>query len=215
MKHAHPSFVAIFGRTIHRGTAALVLALGLLWAVACQPAPAADAISGPRPAAWAMAIQRPGLSNFFQVSPSLYRGAQPDATGFKELEKLGIRTVINLRHNHDDTPLLQDTSLRNIHIPINTWALDTNDVARFIGAATDTNNWPVFVHCQHGADRTGALVAMYRILVEGWSKPEAIREMTEGGFGHHAVFKNLVTLIENAGLPPAPTNAATKIVPKP
>ena len=36
---------------------------------------------------------------------------------------------------------------------------------------------PVFVHCKHGADRTGTMVAFYRILFEGWSKDEAIREM--------------------------------------
>ena len=61
----------------------------------------------------------------------------------------------------------------------------------------DSNNTPVFVHCQYGAERTGTMCAIYRIAVEGWNKNEAIEEMTKGGFGFHSIWKNLVDDIHN------------------
>jgi len=54
---------------------------------------------------------------------------------------------------------------------------------------------PVFFHCKHGADRTGTMCAVYRIAVCGWSKDEAIAEMTQGGFGYHTVWTNLIKFI--------------------
>jgi protein tyrosine/serine phosphatase len=69
------------------------------------------------------------------------------------------------------------------------------------------------VHCQHGADRTGMMTAIYRIAMEGWSKDDAITEMTEGGYGFHAIWKDLVEYVREldverlkreAGVSPAP-----------
>ena len=56
---------------------------------------------------------------------------------------------------------------------------------------------PVLVHCQHGADRTGSMIAVYRVIVQGWSKDDAIREMKEGGYGFHRIWGNLPEWIEN------------------
>ena len=56
---------------------------------------------------------------------------------------------------------------------------------------------PVLVHCQHGADRTGTMCAVYRIAVDGWTKKEAIREMRDGGFNFHEVWQNLPRWIED------------------
>ena len=61
----------------------------------------------------------------------------------------------------------------------------------FLQIATNKKRTPVLVHCLHGADRTGTMCAVYRIAVQGWTKDEAIREMTEGGFNFHSVFDNL------------------------
>jgi protein tyrosine/serine phosphatase len=71
-------------------------------------------------------------------------------------------------------------------------------VVGFLKLATDTNNLPVFVHCQRGADRTGMVCAMYRITVCGWTKEEAIRELKDGGFGFNPAWKNIVRYIEKA-----------------
>jgi protein tyrosine/serine phosphatase len=141
-----------------------------------------------------------GLPNAFKINDSLYRGAQPTADGFKELRKLGIKTVVCLRSFHSDKEMVTGTGLAYEEIPINTWDMETDFVVKFLKIATDTNRLPVFFHCQHGADRTGTMCAMYRIAVCGWSKDEAIKEMIEGGFGFHSTWQNLIKFIRNADI---------------
>ncbi len=146
---------------------------------------------------WATPIEREGLPNLHKVSEDLYRGAQPTAEGMKELKKLGIKTVINLRAFHSDRDEIGDTELDYVHIRMTAWHPEEEDIIRFLKIVTDKNRTPVFVHCQYGADRTGVMSAIYRIIVDGWSKEEAIKEMTEGGFGFHKIWKNLIRFVEN------------------
>jgi protein tyrosine phosphatase (PTP) superfamily phosphohydrolase (DUF442 family) len=144
---------------------------------------------------WAQPVELPGVPNLHKVCDELYRGAQPTAEGMKQLEKLGIKTVVNLRFLLSDRDELEGTALAYEHIHMTTFHAQTKDVVRFLQIVTDSSRTPVFVHCQHGADRTGTVCAVYRIAAQGWSKDEAIEEMTKGGFGHHAVWKNLVDFI--------------------
>lgn len=140
---------------------------------------------------WAESIELPGLLNFHKVSDDLYRGAQPTAEGVKQLEKLGVKTVINLRTVHSDRDKMKGTGLSYEHISMSTWNVEEKDIIRFLQIVTDPNRTPVFVHCQHGADRTGTMCAVYRIIIQGWSKDVAIEEMTKGGFGYHSIWQNL------------------------
>ncbi len=149
-----------------------------------------------RPKSWAKPINVPGLPNFHQVNDSLYRGAQPTAEGMKHLKKMGIKTVINLRAFHSDQDEIGDTGLAYVHIPMKAWHAEEEDVVKFLKIVTNKDRTPVFVHCQHGVDRTGAVNAVYRLAVCGWNKQEAISEMTQGGFGYHKIWKNLITFIE-------------------
>ena len=155
---------------------------------------AADSLH--RPAAWAVPIEKPGLPNLHKVTEDLYRGAQPTAGGMAALQAMGIRTVVNLRARHSDADEIGALNLRRIEIPTDTWSLDEASVIRFLQIVTKTNSAPFFVHCQHGADRTGTMCAVYRIVIQGWTKDEAIREMTEGGYGYHEVWENLIDLIQ-------------------
>ena len=147
--------------------------------------------TGERNPGWAKPLASQNLHNFHQVSGDLYRGAQPDRHGFLELERLGIKTVVNLRLTSSDKKLLEGTSLVPVDIPAEPWDLEEPDVLAFLRVVGDPARVPVFVHCSHGADRTGALVAIYRVVVQGWDEEEAIREMTEGGFGYHTLWDNL------------------------
>jgi tyrosine-protein phosphatase SIW14 len=144
---------------------------------------------------WAQQMDFPGLPNFYMVSDDLYRGAQPTAQGMKQLKELGIKTIINLRALHSDSDELSDTDLEYEHFNMTTLGPENEDVVRFLQIVTDSNSTPVFVHCQHGADRTGTMCAIYRIAVQGWSKDEAIAEMTSGGYGFHKIWMNLVDYI--------------------
>jgi protein tyrosine/serine phosphatase len=150
-----------------------------------------------RRAQWAAPIEKPGLPNLHRVADGLYRGAQPTAEGFQELKKMGVKTVVSLRWLHSDRDLLGDTGLAYEHIYSKPWHPEDEDVVRFLKIATDQARAPVFVHCQHGADRTGTMCAIYRIAVCGWTKEEAIKEMTDGGFGFHKTWRNLVRYIQD------------------
>jgi protein tyrosine/serine phosphatase len=151
----------------------------------------ASTMATPRPGYWATPLQRKGLPNLHQVTPTLYRGAQPTAVGMRQLKAMGVKTVLNLRSFNSDREELGDTGLAYEHISMKAWHPEREDIIRFLQITTDKNRTPVFVHCQHGADRTGLMCAVYRVAVCGWTKPEAIREMTQGGFGHHVIWSNL------------------------
>jgi protein tyrosine phosphatase (PTP) superfamily phosphohydrolase (DUF442 family) len=144
-----------------------------------------------RDPSWAQPLASARLRNFYKVSDDLYRGAQPDRQGFLELERLGIKTVVNLRLGGSDRSMLEGTRITAVEIPAEAWDLDDNEVVQFLRVLSDKSKTPVFVHCSHGADRTGAMTAIYRIAVQGWAKEAAVAEMTQGGFGFHSLWDNL------------------------
>jgi protein tyrosine/serine phosphatase len=146
---------------------------------------------------WAVGIEKPGLPNFHRVTKTLYRGAQPTEKGMGELKTLGVKTIVNLRAFHSDHDRVEGTGLAYEHIDFKTWRAEDEDVVRFLKIVTDTNRAPVFVHCQHGADRTGTMCAIYRVAVCGWTKDEAIKEMTQGGFGFHKTWQNLIQYVRD------------------
>ncbi|MBN1521321.1 MAG: dual specificity protein phosphatase family protein [Candidatus Aureabacteria bacterium] len=151
-----------------------------------------------RPVHWAEPLKEEnGLFNFYKVSDSLYRGAQPEDEGFFELKKMGLKTVINLRTFHSDRKNCDKAGLQYVHITVQAWEGEDKEVVQFLRVVTDKEKQPFFVHCQHGADRTGVMCAVYRIAVQGWSKEEAIKEMTDGGYGFHSVWQNLIEYIQN------------------
>lgn len=155
-----------------------------------------------RPDNWAQPIAgKPALPNFFKVSDQLYRGAQPADEGFAQLKKMGIKTVVNLRTFHSDRSECKEAGLDYVKISVQAWEAEESEIVEFLKIAIDPKRQPVFVHCQHGADRTGMMVAMYRMVVEGWSREEAIKEMTKGGFGFHAIWKNIIKFVQ--GVDPA------------
>lgn len=161
-----------------------------------------------RPQAWAKPAGnetlRSALPNLYQVSPVLYRSAQPQADGLLLLNQKSarthglpseIKTVISLRNDSGDGALVKPTGVRYEQIRFNTWNVRDEDVIRFLKIVRDPNNHPVLLHCKHGADRTGMMVAIYRIVEQGWSKEAAIAEMTQGGFGYHPIWSNLIRYI--------------------
>jgi protein tyrosine/serine phosphatase len=146
---------------------------------------------------WAEKISVDGLPNFHKVSHNLYRGAQPESKkGIEYLNNIGVRTVVNLRSFHSDRKLITGTDIDYEHFLMRTWHPTRRHVRKFLKIITDPAKNPVFVHCQHGADRTGLMCAIYRIVICGWTKEEAIEEMCYGGFGYHVIWKNIIKFIE-------------------
>ena len=173
-------------------------ALGMLavaWVFSCGVS-IAEEVNSPRPVNWAEELKSPGLSNFYRVSPILLRGAQPTAEGMKTLEGMKIKTVVNLRFFHSDGDELKGIKADRTHINFNPWHPEDEDMVKFLKIVNDPSKQPVFVHCQHGSDRTGTMCALYRIAIQGWAKEDAIKEMREGGYGFHEdYFQNLLTYL--------------------
>ena len=179
-------------RLLCRLTGAFFLTIAIL---AC-PALTMPAAAESRVPVWAEPMAVDGLPNLHKVTDNLYRSAQPSAEGMRNAEKLGIKTVLNLRGLHSDEDLAQGTNLNLTRIKINTWAMNEDNILEGLRIILQADG-PVLVHCRHGADRTGTLLAAYRMVVQGWSREAAIKEMLEGGYGYHAVWGNLITLLEN------------------
>ncbi len=160
-----------------------------------------DAESGAaaaRPSNWAAPVSCAGVPNLHKVSDSLYRSAQPTAEGMANLVALGVKTVVNLRDNHSDSDEIGGLPLNARRIEIFTGNMKEEYVAEFLAIMDDTNAVPVLVHCKHGADRTGTMCAMYRMLRQGWTADDAIDEMTNGGYGYHSLWSNLPRFIRNS-----------------
>ncbi|MFO7975326.1 MAG: dual specificity protein phosphatase family protein [Candidatus Hydrogenedentota bacterium] len=145
-----------------------------------------------RPTIWAHPIEMEGVPNLYKVSDTLYRSAQPTAGGMRNLKEHGIQTIINVRSFHSDRDEIGETGLRYEHIYMKPWHPEKKEIVRFLHIVADPDRTPALVHCQHGADRTGFMSATYRMAIQGWTKEEALKELTEGGFGFHKVWKNML-----------------------
>jgi protein tyrosine/serine phosphatase len=135
-----------------------------------------------------------GLTNFAKVTDGLYRGAQPTAEGFAQLKKMGIKTVVSLRSMHSDRSLLEGTGLQYIRISCKPWHPEEEDVLKFFKIVLNPANQPVFVHCQHGADRTGMVIGVFRIMQQGWTVEKVFKEMDD--FGRHPIFKDIAKYLK-------------------
>ena len=177
-------------------------ALGLLLPVAmlvfaCGAAPLPES---ERPKDWAQPVEIQGVSNAFQITDTLYRGAQPSEAGFRSLHEMGVKTVINLRKVHDDDDEVENVQLNGklitIHIPMYAWDVTEKEILQFLEVVADESNHPIFFHCKHGSDRTGTMAAAYRLVFQGWTKEKAIKEMKQGGFGYHTIWRGLPETLE-------------------
>lgn len=135
-----------------------------------------------------------GVDNFAKVTDGVWRGAQPTAEGFATLKAMGVRTIVNLRALHSDRDLLRGLGLGYAHFPCTAVLPDEEVVLKFLRVATTPACRPVFVHCEHGADRTGVAIAAYRMAVQGWANAKAKRELPV--FNFHDVFVPLERYLE-------------------
>ena len=147
-----------------------------------------------RPAHWGTALNT--THNFYKISDTLYRSEQPNIELTPLLKQYDIQKVITLRSRNQTQELLNTHGIDVIHHPIHTWALSREDllaVMQHIQQA-EKSQQKVLIHCYHGSDRTGANVAMYRIVFQNWTIDDAVKEMKHGGYGFHAIWINIEKL---------------------
>lgn len=177
---------------------------GLL-AVASLAVPLAQGNSQvPEPAAmlsrqaWAVSLD-PGF-NLYRMTPSLFRSALPDARDLPHLQRLGVRTVVSFI-KEDDAEWLGDAQVHRVSIPLHADRVDDVDVLRVLRVLRRAEaQGPVLMHCKHGRDRTGLMAAMYRTVVQGWSRADALAEMKAGGFGDARQMDDAIAYVEGADI---------------
>jgi len=128
---------------------------------------------------------RQGIGNFGEINATLYRGAQPDETGILNLKQLGVKTIVNLRMTDDawtqEAALAQANGITYTNIPLKGMGRPKEDQIATALAIIQSSSGAVFVHCRYGCDRTGTIVACYRIQHDGWSSDAALAEARHYG----------------------------------
>ena len=164
-------------------TCCLTILAGIAWA----NAPAAAT----KPAANQTVVIRssehlynlPGLGNVGRVALGIYRGEQPGPGGYATLKQLGIKTVIDLRTSESEKAQVEAAGMRAIAVPIEMTRKGLKEkVDQVVALMADPANQPVYVHCRHGQDRTGIVVAAYRMTLDNWSLKDVEAEMQSFGF---------------------------------
>jgi tyrosine-protein phosphatase SIW14 len=146
-------------------------------------------------AAAALLASCAGPGNLHRVDDTIWRSSQPTSHDFRKLEnEHGIGEVLCLRRWHSDREEADGMKLHRIRMSAG--EIRDEDIVtalRVILAAEE----PLLVHCYHGADRTGVVIAMYRMVIQRWPREKAIAELMEPGHGHHAtVFPNIRLYLE-------------------
>lgn len=166
-------------------------------------------ITGPRPSTWAVQIKNTSdVPNSYKITDNIYRSGQPTAKGIAELVDPGsgihIKTIIDLRQFHKNDIPASASQLRVEQVPLYAGQIDAKiideAVIKVMKILSHEKNGPFLIHCKYGADRTGLMSAMYRILYQNWSKEMAIDEMLNGGYGFHSIWTNIIEYIEKADI---------------
>ncbi len=165
--------------------------------------------------AWAADVKAPGVPNFHVVNDHVYRGGQPAEAGWKSLAKLGVRTVIDLRLATEHSITTEERAvvaagMRYISRPMHGLLAPTSEeILKILALLDSSGDGPVFVHCRRGADRTGTVIACYRIAHDQWPNEKALREARSHGMSwievgmKHFIENFHMENLAGAGLPPA------------
>lgn len=138
------------------------------------------------------------VPNFGKVAEGIYRGGRPRKAGIKELKAMGIKTIINLDgiapmqetdDGRDERQWTTEAGIKYIYIPMSPiTAPTTESIDAALKQMLDPANHPVFVHCYRGSDRTGMVIAAYRITIDGWTVEKAFEEMKQYGHAYKVLY---------------------------
>lgn len=160
-----------------------------------------------------------GPVNFGQITDTIYRGGQPDAADLARMRALGVDTIINLRRENRgerrrEKRTAEALGIRVLEFPFyGVFGADDEFLGEILRQTTDPENGSVYVHCKNGRDRTSLVIALYRVLYQGWDADEAWNYEVLA-FGHQPTrfyrqigrtFRRTIDELEaQPGLPDAP-----------
>lgn len=131
-----------------------------------------------------------GIPNFHQVDGNIYRGGQPTAQGWISLGRLGVKTVIDLRREGEhaehsvqaERQAVEAAGMRYVNVPLQGIVAPADEnISKVLALLQSSDAGPLFVHCRQGRDRTGAVIACYRIAHDGWRNQSALEEAESYG----------------------------------
>ena len=170
----------------------ILRALSLTTALAVAAAPASYGEGAQRITSTGKAFAKlgppsAGIPRFAEVCPGISRGGDPGEAGIRYLHDHGFKTVVSFLADKEESLQVVRSGMRWVHIPMHSWYFSADpptpsQVHQFLAVVQDTTQYPVFMHCKAGKDRTGAMTAIYRIEACGWTKDEAMEEMNSFGF---------------------------------
>jgi len=167
----------------------------LFWTILVLAAAQAADTPKVRPPTWAQPVLLTTLDNLYRVSDDLFRSEQPRIEDIASLKALGVRTVLSLRHYHNDSEEFEREGIRAAHYRMDAGTVSEKDLIAVLHLIQDSPK-PVLLHCWHGSDRTGFIVAGYRMVMMNWSAEQAVEEMRLGGFGfHESYYQNIITTL--------------------
>jgi hypothetical protein len=134
------------------------------------------------------------IARFAVVDEGLSRGARPSFAAIDSLARHGYHTVVSFIHDPAESVRVCSRGMRYVEIPMVATVFGAavptdHELDRFFGAVLDSSGRPVYMHCMHGKDRTGAMAALYRVEVSGWKNAKATAEMDSMGF--NGLYRNL------------------------
>lgn len=180
---------------------AFTLVLSFAPCVGAAPFQADKATPTPTEHTMGTKMKAKGISNFGEVTPNIYRGAQPSREGLESLKQLGVGLVVDLRGSASKDEEGTATKLGMLYVSIPSHCPFPKDeaFAKFLRVLRENPGKKAFVHCRLGDDRTGMAVAAYRMAEEGWTAEEAMKEMKAFGFStmHHGMCPGLADYEES------------------
>ena len=167
--------------------------------------------------AWAADPDVPGVPNFHEVNEHVFRGGQPVNAGWNSLAHLGIKLVIDLRPATEhpvkaEENAVEAAGMKYVNVPMRGIGAPVADtIAKVLALLVSDSSGPVFVHCRRGSDRTGTVIACYRILHDHWENQKALEEARS-----HGLFfteRGMMHYIQHFKPPAAPLAAGTLLAP--
>ncbi len=172
--------------------------------------------------AWSAGQGATGVPNFHQVNEKVYRGGQPAAEGWSSLAKLGVKTVIDLRRpdehsTAEEAHAVEAAGMKYVNVPMKGVVAPTEaQVSQALGLLLSSPD-PVFVHCKRGSDRTGTIIACYRMSHDSWDHKRALAEakslgMSWSQFGLKNYIKSFQSKARMMTMAPATATPATAAI---
>jgi protein tyrosine/serine phosphatase len=129
------------------------------------------------------------VTDFYTVSPGVYRGGRPSQAGIEALAHMGVKTIINLENDDaaiaSETRWAKDANVTEMSFPMSGERTPSDkQVDAILAVMKDPARRPIYVHCMKGMDRTGIIVALHRVINEGWTDEAAEHERDAIGFNH-------------------------------